>query len=288
MGIFKKSIFDIAGSLKTLKTDNSSEPTSIDTALNYLLSTQKEDGGWGFSESEESNVYTTAVVSIILKQFSQTPQLAASINKAADYLIAKQNAEGGFGSSPSIVHETELAYIALIDNTKNITVLDKAKNYLISMQLTNDSWNDDPNSTVSALRALCFENNKQTEGPKSDRYWRDCGMDRYLNKQTEPPEPDKGSIAGQVIDSLTKEPLKDVSICLENDPEIKAITDISGKFELSDIPPGNQNIMLTLMEYTPDIVSVEVNGGTAINVGTLTLLSNLAADDKKKIMTKLL
>ena len=222
MGIFKKNIFDISRSLKTLKTGNSSEPTSIDTALNYLLSTQNADGGWGFSEGEESNVYATAVVSIILKQFSQTPQLAASINKAADYLIAKQNADGGFGSNPSAVNETALAYIALIDNTKDDTVLDNARNYLISMQLTNDSWNDDPNSTVSVLRALCFENSKQTEEPKPDRYWHDCGMDRYLNKQTEAPEPDKGSITGQVIDSSTKAPLKDVSVFLESDPEIKS------------------------------------------------------------------
>jgi hypothetical protein len=281
MGIFKKNIFDIAGSLKTLKTGNSSEATSIDTAVNYLLSTQKTDGGWGSSEGEESNVYTTAVVSIMLKQFSQTPQLAASINKAADYLIAKQNADGGFGSSSSVVHDTALIYIALIDNIKDVTILDNARNYLISMQLTNDSWNDDPNSTVSALRALCSENSKQIEGPKPDRYWRDCGMDRYLNKQTEAPEPEKGGITGQVIDGSTKVPLKDVSVCLESDPEIQATTDISGKFNLSDISPGNQNIMLTLMEYTSDAVSVEVNSGTAINLGALTLLPNLAVDDTK-------
>ena len=285
MSIFKKNIFDIRSSLKPLKTGNSPKPTSIDTALGYLLSTQRTDGGWGSSENDESNVYATAVVSIMLKQFSQTPQLAVSISKAADYLIAKQNADGGFGSGSSVIHETALVYIALINNTKDVAVLDNARNYLISMQLSNDSWNNDPNSTVSALRALCSENSEQIEGPKPDRYWRDCGMDRYFNKEIEAPEAEKGSIVGQVIDSSTKAPLKDVSICLESDPEKKAISDISGKFELSDILSGNQNIMLTLMEYTSDVVSVEVNSSTVINLGVLTLLSNLAADDKKGIVT---
>ena len=225
--------------------------------LNYLLSIQNADGGWGLSEVEESNVYMTAMVSITLKQFSQTPQLAASIDKAANYLITKQNADGGFGSDPSALHETALAYIALIDNTKDNTVLDNARNYLISMQFKNGSLNDDSNSTVSALRALCFENSKQTEGLKPDHYWHDCGMARYRNKQTEAPEPDKGGITGQVIDSSTKVPLKDVSVFLENNPEIRTMTDMSGTFDLSDILPGNQKIMVTLTEYAPETVSAE-------------------------------
>jgi hypothetical protein len=194
LNIFKKNIFDIGGTLKTLKAGNSSEQTSIDTALKYLLSIQNTDGGWGLSEVEESSIYMTAVVSITLKQFSQTPQLTASINKATNYLITKQNTDGGFGLGPSVIHETTLVYIALIDNIKDNTVLDNARNYLISMQFKNGSLNDDPNLTVSALRELCFENNKQIEALKPDRYWHDCGMARYRNKQIEVPEPDKGGI----------------------------------------------------------------------------------------------
>jgi hypothetical protein len=285
LNIFKKNIFDIGGTLKTLKVGNSSEQISIDTALNYLLSIQNSDGGWGLSEAEESSVYMTAVVSITLKQFSQTPQLTTSITKAANYLIAKQNADGGFGSSPSVIHETTLAYIALIDNIKDNTVLDKARNYLISMQFQNGSLNDDSDSTVSALRALCFENNKQTEVLKPDRYWHDCGMARYRNKQMEASEPDKGGITGKVIDSSTKAPLKDVSVFLESNREIRAVTDISGMFDLSEILSGNQKIMLTLSEYTPDAVSVNVNSGSVVNIGTVTLLPNLAADNKKETVT---
>jgi hypothetical protein len=279
MGIFKKNIFDISGTIRTPKTSSSAEQTSINTALNYLLSTQNQDGGWGRSEVEESNVYMTSVISIILKQFSRTAQLASSIDKAANFLITKQNANGGFGSSPSAVHETALAYIALVNSAENTAVLDNARGYLISMQFTNGSLNDDHNSMVSALRALCFENSKRTEGPKPDRYWHDCGMERYLSKQTETPESDRGSVAGQIVDGLTRTPLKDVSVFLESNPEIKTMTDVSGMFDLSDIPPGDQKIMLTSTECTPDIVSIKVISGSTVNLGTLTLLSSPQAEN---------
>ncbi len=285
MGIFKKNIFDISATLKTFKADNTPEQTPVDTALNYILSIQNADGGWGLSEVAESNVYMTATVSITLKQFSQTPQLAASIDKAANYLIAKQNVDGGFGSNPSALHETALVYIALIDNTKDNTVLDNARKYLLSMQFNDSSLKDDATSTVSALRALCFENSKQAEGLKPDHYWHDCGMARYRNKQTETPEPDKGGITGQVIDSSTKVPLKDVSVFLESNPEIRTMTDMSGTFDLSDLLPGNQKIMVTLTEYAPETISADVNSGSVVNIGTVTLLSNLLADNKKEIIT---
>ncbi len=283
MGIFKKNNLDKNSGAKNLNQGDPSERIPVDTALNYLLSTQKTDGGWGFSESDESNVFATAVVTIILKQFSQTPQLALSINKAIDYLTAKQNTDGGFGTNPSTAQETALVYIALIDNAKDTAILDNARNYLISVQLAHDSWNKDPDSNISALRALCFENSRQTTELRSDRYWRDCGMERYLSKQKETPVMNNGGITGQVIDSLTKAPLKGVLLNLESDPEIKTTTDISGKFDLSDIPPGDQMIVFTFTDYTSDAVSVSIDGGTSLDIGAVALLSNLAVEDKKRI-----
>jgi len=285
LGIFKKNIFDISATLKTFKADSTPEQTLVDTALNYLLSIQNADGGWGISEVEKSNVYMTPMLSITLKQFSETPQLLTSIARAANYLITEQNVDGGFGPDPSALHETALAYIALIDNEKNNAVLDNARNYLITMQFNSSSLNDDANSTVSALRALCFENSKQTEGLKPDHYWHDCGMARYRNKQVEALEPDKGSITGQVIDSATKTLLKDVSVFLESNPEIRTMTDMFGRFDLSDVVPGKQKITVTLAEYAPESIPVDVNSSRAVNVGTVTLLPSLPAGFKMETAT---
>jgi hypothetical protein len=102
----------------------------------------------------DSEVYYTALISSILQQFPQTTSIATAINKATAYLIAHQNADGGFGASPSTVYETSLAYLALVGQTTDATVLGNAINYLTSTQLPNGSWEDDPYSTALALRAL--------------------------------------------------------------------------------------------------------------------------------------
>ncbi|MEW6418770.1 MAG: prenyltransferase/squalene oxidase repeat-containing protein [Nitrospirota bacterium] len=104
----------------------------------------------------------TALVSMVLQQFPRTTSIATAINKATSYLIAHQNADGGFGEgggtpplqSTSTIFETAHAYLALVGETTDATVLGNAINYLTSTQLPNGSWDDDPYSTALALRAL--------------------------------------------------------------------------------------------------------------------------------------
>ena len=154
--------------IQALKAVNYSDQTVIDNAISYILSNQNTDGGFGFypstcsgcNDGDESNVYMTAMVSSTLQQFQRTTSIATAINKATGYLIAHQNADGGFGEGggtpplQSTVYETAYAYMALISETTDATVLGNAINYLTSTQLPNGSWNDDPYSTALALRAL--------------------------------------------------------------------------------------------------------------------------------------
>jgi prenyltransferase beta subunit len=93
---------DTALALQALKTVNYSDQTVIQSAIEYLLSTQNPDGGFGFYSGDESNVYMTAIVSSTLQQFPQTTSIATAINKATSYLIAHQNTDGvlPFGTHP--------------------------------------------------------------------------------------------------------------------------------------------------------------------------------------------
>jgi len=152
--------WDTALALQALKAINYPDQNVIQSAINYLLSTQNTDGGFGFYQGDESNVYMTAMVSSILQQFPQTTSIATAINEATTYLIAHQNTDGGFGEGggtpplQSTVFETAYAYLALISETTDATVLGNAINYITTTQLPNGSWNDDPYSTALALRAL--------------------------------------------------------------------------------------------------------------------------------------
>ncbi len=147
-----------ASAAETLRAVNSSDQATVNTTLNYLLTSQNSDGGWGTARNEESDVNATATVILTLQQYPQTEEIDNTINRAAGYLMSKQNADGGFGSKLSTVLETANAYIALASVISDPIILGNATNYLVSSQFSNGSWNDDPSSTALALRAFsCIE-----------------------------------------------------------------------------------------------------------------------------------
>ncbi len=171
---FDINTLDTALALQALKTVNYSDSTVINSAIDYLISSQNPDGGWGLCQSSslgcadgegDSNVYMTALVSSTLQQFPQTSAIATAINKATNYLIAHQNADGGFGANAasaapaSTVYETALTVIAIINagqvsNLPLQTTIQNALIYLSSTQLPDGSWDEDPYSTALAIRAL--------------------------------------------------------------------------------------------------------------------------------------
>ncbi len=248
--------FHTALTLQALKVVNYSDQTVIQSAINYLTSTQNLDGGWGFVKDDinGSNVYMTAVVSSTLQQFQRTTSIATAINKATDYLIAHQNVDGGFGSGgpstgsgqgESTVFETALAYMALADVTTDATVMGNAINYLTTSQLPNGSWNDDPYSTALALKALYLWENRAI-----------------------PPQPNTGTVTGKVVDASSNQPLGSVTVI---SGQLSATTMNTGDFTLSDIPAGSQTITFTLAGYATASVIVNVTAGSIINLGTILL-----------------
>src|SRR3990172_7780583 len=158
---FTVNNLDTALALQALKATNYSDATVLYQAINFLITNQNSDGGWGFRPTtsaiagDASNAYVTAMVLKALSNFSSTFNVQSSIDKAKAYLLTKQNPDGGFGSSPSTIYETALSFISLIESGQgNIQPLQNGINYLTSTQASNGSWNDDPYSTALALQAL--------------------------------------------------------------------------------------------------------------------------------------
>jgi large repetitive protein len=79
-------VFHTAVALQTLKAVNYPDQNIISSALFYLTSTQNTDGGWGFYQGDDSNVYMTAMVLNTLSQFKSTYDLQIPINNAVAYL----------------------------------------------------------------------------------------------------------------------------------------------------------------------------------------------------------
>ena len=154
------SIIDTVQALQALKTINHSDSATFAAALGYLTTTQNSDGGWGFFNGDASNTYVTSLVLRTLAEFKSTyTGLEPTITRAVTFILSKQdnvsNPPGGFGSSPSTVHETALAYEALVVSGVDVSVaIPQAITYLTQTQQSNGSWNNDAYATALALQAL--------------------------------------------------------------------------------------------------------------------------------------
>lgn len=242
---------DTALALQALKAANYADQAVVNAALAYLTGNQNSDGGWGFYQGDASNVYMTAVVSATLQQFPQTTTVATALNKATNYLLINQNSDGGFGSPSSTVHETALAYTALVAVITDATALGKAVGFLTTNQSADGSWLQDPYSTALALRALHYSEYRPTL----------------------PLPPTTGTLAGKVVSAATREPLAGVTVSLAKNPVIAAMTDSAGTFKLDNIPQGSQQIALSLSGYATSSLLATVTAGGISNLGTLTLTS---------------
>jgi hypothetical protein len=243
------NILDTTLALQALRRVNSSDSSTIGYALNFLLSNQNSDGGWGFTENSESNVYITALATFTLQQYTQTYGLSGQINKGVTYLGANQQLDGGFGSPQSTVYETALAYSVLSAETTDNTVLGSAIEYLKITQATNGSWLDDPFNTALATQALFVAENRHTI----------------------PPQPTTGTVTGKIVDANSNQPLTDVTIASVADPSTMVISDQLGNFSLDNISDGVQTLTLDLIGYQTGSVEITIGAGQVINIGTVAL-----------------
>lgn len=248
-GIYRSTLTDTAFALRALIGIQNADQNVVSKAVEYLISRQNSDGGWGFYQEDSSNVLMTATVSGVLQKLTGTLSIASAIEKAKNYILSHQNSDGGFGSSPSTVYETALAYMALSKLTTDGTVLGNALYYLISEQSAEGSWLGDPYSTALAVKAL------------------------YLAKDLPsiPPRPATSIVTGKVIDGTTNQPLSKVTVVLVSDATVKAVTDVSGKFTLSKVPAGGQNISFSLSGYMTTTIPVTSLAGSIKDIGTSSL-----------------
>ncbi|MEE9910189.1 MAG: carboxypeptidase-like regulatory domain-containing protein [Deltaproteobacteria bacterium] len=248
---FQSDNLDTALALQALKKINYTDQTVIQTAINYLLSNQNTDGGWGFYSGDDSRIFMTAIISKTLQQLSQTTALATAVNKGTAFIVSHQNTDGGFGSSPSTVYETALAYIALAAVTMDNTVLGNAAQYITNTQTQNGSWNEDPYVTALALQALYYSGNKPP-----------------------PPAPALATVTGTVIDASTKQALKGAVAVLQINTAINATSDATGSFTLNQVPKGSQQISVSLAGYTTNTITLNIAEGAVINLGNVALAVN--------------
>jgi hypothetical protein len=150
--------------------------TNAQTALcAAILPTQRTGGGWSYQglgtntppTAANASIVPTAYTILLLQKtinvlgLSQitcgtTYTLSTVINNAITFLLTKQSAsDHGFGEDgTSGALETALAYLAIQYVNPSHSALGPAQGYLVSSQLANGSWANDPFQTALALQTF--------------------------------------------------------------------------------------------------------------------------------------
>lgn len=155
---YENNNLDTAMALQAIHRVGSDDPgmsAIVEGALYYLEEKQNSDGGWGFTEDDDSDLYVTAhVVGAIA--LNRIAAVQATIDSGVQYILGMQNGDGGFGASgASTAYETALAFMALqYSGAGSAALASQVQAYLLGSQLPDGSWNDDPYETALAVRAL--------------------------------------------------------------------------------------------------------------------------------------
>jgi len=100
--------------------------------INYLLSCQNEDGGWGYLPNQTSSVESTSCVVLVL---NEQEELRDSHSQAIEWLINAQNNDGGWGINQwdnKSGWQTAWALTALKSSSANSEITMKAVNWLLN------------------------------------------------------------------------------------------------------------------------------------------------------------
>lgn len=118
------------------------EDPVVDKAINFLLSCQNPDGGFGMTRNSPSLAITTAWVLRALTEYG-TPKECEFIRKAIEFISKTQKPSGGFAINPEAKEDPEVtAYVIL--GLKNFPEmrdrLISAKRYLATVQTEDGAF----------------------------------------------------------------------------------------------------------------------------------------------------
>jgi len=137
------------------------EDEKIKRSVNYLIRSQRADGGWG---SPDKSV--TFITAWILASLHSVKQLAENVlEKAIKYLQASQNEDGGWtnynvggkgqschGITPSVLWDG--CGICDILSLQDSTMVKRAVDFILSLQKEDGGWADDVSVTRLSIGAL--------------------------------------------------------------------------------------------------------------------------------------
>ena len=158
------AIPDTILAVKALLSSKKSSASVLNTAGDYLVRSQQENGAWIFSdEFSFSDTVHTAQVLIVLQDLREGGYLAGSgleqaMSKAQKFLEDKASGNGSYGT----LLDTAWTYLAF-SRLKQPSELQQTLTYINGQQQANGSWNNLIYDTAICLQALSAIQAPQTD-----------------------------------------------------------------------------------------------------------------------------
>lgn len=105
----------------------------MSSPIDYLISAQYENGGWGYSTGQKSMVEPTAAVLLAIRN---EPLANNSFQRGISWLLSSQHQDGGWGineNDPESGWQTAWALIALRYSTQNHDSITKTVEWLVTV-----------------------------------------------------------------------------------------------------------------------------------------------------------
>jgi sugar lactone lactonase YvrE len=240
LGDFTPHALDTAYVLLAQKNTKTANAATIVDALTHLSTVIGTDGS--FSVNGQTSFHTTATALLAAAAWANQTSTSAMTVPTTKWLLSQRNSSLHYGNS----FHNALALWALVGQTADAAILSPLVNELIAKQLPNGSWNDDPYLTSIALRAL------------------------FLVTKI-PPSPTTGAINGFVVDASNASKISGAVVQIVGTQRANAPTDANGSFGFTSVLPGTLTLRFTKIGYASKDVTVSIDAGQNLNIGTVAL-----------------
>ncbi|MBO8171534.1 MAG: VWA domain-containing protein [Bacillaceae bacterium] len=136
----------------------SDHPDLLNSAVQYLLNQQNQDGSWSYVSGQSGDLLLTARTVLLLNEFSTrtgstSNALMTSLQTGGQYLLRHQQTDQMWGTDRDRLNLSLVAYRAVLVTAGHQEV-DAVPEQIMTLQQSDGSWQQNDYTTLLALEAL--------------------------------------------------------------------------------------------------------------------------------------
>lgn len=242
---YEADVASTAWALQALAGRDDIDAQVLGYAVGWLQQNQRADGGWALGANNDSNVYLTAAALRALWHYRARYNVTTSLSQASAFLLAARNPQGLWADD-----------------------VDSASALLALLPLQNPP--DAQQASVDALDARQDAAGSLGGDVFASALWLRL---RRLADETHS-NPDLGSIALRVLEAESSSVMGGVAVSLTGPLNRSGVTDVAGRYQALDLPPGRYAVRITRAGYRDLTLHATLQPGQALDLGDQALIAD--------------